>query len=170
MTVLGATLQHNMKHAYHLSALKGRATASPTFPVTYNVCICPYTYSLLRRQTHSHRLSESWLSRESSFPNMCSPVAGVKTTPLIHALLNDHYPLHTVHTQVHASMQAQVKHQHLPKGVAGMSMLPPKSPASQLSFILAKQWMAVSILITAHATAPTRPQGFLELDCHIRQS
>ena len=132
-------LQHNMKHAYYPSALKGRATASPMFPVTYSVCICLYTYSLLHRQTHSHWLSESWLSREGSFPHRCSPVAGVQTTPLTRALLNDHYPLHTVHTQVHASMQAQVNHQHLPKGVAGMSMLQPKSPASQLSLVLAKQ-------------------------------
>lgn len=100
----------------------------------------------------------------------CSLVAGVQPTHLTHAFLNDHCPLHAVHSQVHASMQAQVNHQHLPEGTAGMSMLQPKPPASQLSSALAKQWTGILILLTADATAPMRPQSFLGLDCHIRQN
>ena len=131
MTVLGATLQHNMKHVYCPSALKSRATDSPTFPAIYIVCICPYTYSLLHGQTQSHRLSESRLGRKGSLRHR---QLGFKQ--LIYALLNDHYPLCRVHTQVHASIQAQVICQHLAKGVAGMSMLQPKSLAPQLSLVL----------------------------------
>lgn len=162
-------LQHTMKHVYYPSALKGRAAASPTFPVTYIVCICPYTYTLLRRHTFSRAVGKLPCHRRL-FPLQVLSCGWVQTTHLIHALLNDHYSLHTVHMQAHASMQAQGNCQHLLKGVAGMNMLHPTSLASQRSLVLAKQWMAISIPITAHATAPVRPQGFLGLDCQIKQS
>lgn len=75
-----------------------------------------YLFPATQGQTQSHGLSESWLSREGSIPYRCFPVAGIQTTRLICALLNDHHPLHTVHTQERSSMQAQVSGQHLPEG------------------------------------------------------
>lgn len=155
----------------------------------------PHTYSQPHR--HFHGLSESWFGWEGSFLHKWSPVAGIQIAHLTRALLNDcqiaksnhsiseHSPslplLYSSHTDTPLSAST-ANHQHLQdklpvqqikkkwRSVAGLGMPQPKSPAPQLSLVLAKQWMAGLIPVTAHTRAPKRPQSFLGLDCHIRQS
>lgn len=127
-----------------------------------------YAPVLIPRHPDRHTLTgcgKAGSAQKGPFPR-CAPVAGVQTTRLTPAFLNDHCPPHAVHSQLHASMQAQVNRQHLSEGTAGMSTLQPKPPASQLSSVLAKQWTGILILVTV----PMRPQSFLGLECHIRQN